>query len=33
VAAVSLIVVSAFIKETAGRPLRRFYDDPVATDA
>lgn len=33
VAALSLIVVSVFIKETAGRPLRRFYDDPVAADA
>ena len=30
VAVISLVVVSAFIKETAGRPLRRFHDDPVA---
>lgn len=29
VAVISLVVVSVFIQETAGRPLRRFHDDPV----
>lgn len=32
VAVVSLMVVSVFIQETAGRPLRRFHDDPVTTE-
>ncbi len=29
VAVIALVVASAFIRETAGKPLRRFHDDPI----
>lgn len=29
VAVIALVVTSVFTRETAGKPLRRFHDEPV----